>query len=100
MSAQITPDQVEYKKRIGKMEGQPVFEVGLIGGLCMVVDRRGQPLGAGPHRAVARHIAKKRNPTLEWTELSKADHVEEEHYAHLLPQYEELTDQLSAAAQE
>lgn len=97
MSHQISPDQIAYKKRIGKLGGDAVFEVGLIGGLHMVLKASGgktHTLGAGPHRAVARHIARKRNPELELTELSKSDHLEPHLYEGILPKYEALTDEL------
>jgi hypothetical protein len=97
---QITADQIAYKKKVGKLGDNPVLEVGLIGGLHMIVKARAgktEILGAGPHRAVARHIAKRRNPDIEYTELSKADHIEPQFYESLLPKYEELTDQLRSA---
>lgn len=97
MSAQITPDQIAYKKKVGHLGQTPVLEVGLIGGLHMIVKASGgktEVLGAGPHRAVARHIAKKKNPDIEFTELAKADHIEPEHFAHVLEKYEALTDHL------
>lgn len=100
MSAQITSDQIQYRKKVGRLEGHPVFEVGLIGGLHiigMAKAGRVETLGAGPHRAVARHIAMKRNPKLEFTELNKSDHIEPEHFESLLPRYEALTDHLRAA---
>lgn len=97
----VTPDQVAYKKKVGKLNGDPVFEVGLIGGLHMIMLHKAgklEPLGAGPHRAVAQHIAKKRNPEIVFTELSKSDHVDLEHFEMLVPRYEELTDRLVAAS--
>lgn len=95
---QITSDQIAYRKKVGKLGDAQLVEVGLIGGLHMIVKAKNgktEVLGAGPHRAVARHIAKKRNPEIEFTELNKADHIEPEHYASVLQKYEELTDQLS-----
>lgn len=91
---QIPADQISYKKRIGAVDSDPVWEVGLKGGLHLVVKAAGgkaETLGVGPHRAVARHIAKKREPKLTITELSKADHVEEKYIEHLIPKYEEVT---------
>lgn len=97
----ITPDQVKYKKRVGTLNGSPVFEVGLIGGLHLIMKSgEKEPLGAGPHRAVAQHIAKKRNPDIIWTELSKSDWIEPEFYMHLVPEFEDFTDRLGALARE
>lgn len=94
----IRPEEVEYKKKVGKWGASPIIEVGLKGGLHLIFAAKGgkfETLGAGPHRAVARHIAKKRSgDQIEYTDLSKADHIEEAHFAHVLPKYEELTTAL------
>lgn len=97
----ITQQEVSYTKKIGKLDGSVVYEIGLKGGLCLVGVNRGgkrfDPLGAGPHRAVARHIAKKKTEgRIEWSDLNKADWIEPDHFADLLPAYEALTDQLRA----
>ncbi len=95
---QINEAEIEYKKRVGKWGASPVIEVGLKGGLHLIFAAKGgkfETLGAGPHRAVARHIAKKKSDDkIEWTDLSKADYIEPEHFAHVLPTYEALTDAL------
>lgn len=97
---QINEQEVEYKKRVGKWGAAPVIEVGLKGGLHLIFAAKGgkfETLGAGPHRAVARHIAKKKSDDkIEWTDLSKADYIEPEHFAFCLPPYEALTDALRA----
>lgn len=94
----IKQDQIEYKKKVGRIGQAPVWEVGLIGGLRLIAkmgsDGRSEILGAGPHRAVARHIAKKRNSELEYTEIAKSDHVETAYFSDILPAFEELTDKL------
>lgn len=81
-------------KKVGKKDGKDVMEVSTKGGLHLIVSAKDggfETLGTGPHRAVARHIAKKRAPEIIWTELSKADHVELEHFEQHLPKYEALT---------
>ncbi len=94
----ITPDQIAYRKKVGKLGDAQVMEIGLIGGLHLIAKARPggktEILGAGPHRAVARHIAKKRNPEIEFTELNKSDHIEPIFFENLLPRYEGLTDEL------
>jgi hypothetical protein len=96
--APISADQIAYRKKVGKLGDDQIFEIGLIGGLHLIA--KAQPggkseiLGAGPHRAVARHIAQKRNPDIRWTELSKSDHIEPEFFEFLLPAYEAMTDTL------
>jgi hypothetical protein len=97
MSEAVTPDQVAYKKRIGKLGDTPVYEVGLIGGLHLIMKAGSKaPLGAGPHPAVARHLARQRNPEIEYTMLQKGDWVDPALFQDILPQYEALTDQLAS----
>jgi hypothetical protein len=92
---EIQPQEIAYKKEIGKLKGVPVIEVGLKGGLHLVmVARKGkaETLGVGPHRAVARYIAKKKEKDLELTELTKADYVDPRHFEFCLEEYETLTN--------
>lgn len=94
----IESKQIAYKKKIGTLDGDPVMAVGLIGGLHLVVRAKGgktETLGAGPHAAVARHLAKKRNASLELTELSKSEDLDPSLFQDLLPKYEFLTDELN-----
>lgn len=94
-TANIGADQIRYKKKVGRLGNDPLYEVGLIGGLHLIMKAGSrEPLGAGPHRAVARHIATRRHPEVQWTDLSKSDWWPEETYALILPRYEALTDHL------
>ncbi len=98
---QIQPQEIDYKEQIGTLDGHPVMEVGLKGGLHIVCSMRGPKidyLGVGPHRAVARFLAKKRKPDLKITALSKSDWVDPSTFQHLVPQYETLTDSFIAAS--
>jgi hypothetical protein len=91
--------EIASKKHIGSLKGRPVFEIATKGGYHLVCSPKGagiEYLGAGPHRAVARFIAKKRERDLKISDLAKADHVEPEFFQHLLPQCEALTDQLNS----
>ena len=97
----ISANEVKYKKKIGMLNDMPVFEIGLIGGLHLIVTptkgtSKVETLGAGSHRAVARHLAKQMHPTLEITELAKGDHLELSVFAHQLPRFEALVHQLNA----
>lgn len=89
----IPQDEVAYTKQIGHVDSCPVVEIGLRGGLHAVFVRRGKkldPIGAGSHPAIARHMAKKKTDgKLQLTELNKGDHVDETHFADILPHYEE-----------
>jgi hypothetical protein len=94
----ISTKHIQYKKQIGLYKGKPVMECATTGGFHIIVGIKNgaqHTFGTGSHRAIARHIARKREPELEITELSKADHVPVEAYAHLLPQYEALTDRFN-----
>lgn len=91
---QIPSEQVIYKKQIGKLGDVPIWELGLMGGLHLVVAARkgkAETLGVGPHRAVARHIAMKREPSMTVTELSKSDYYDPAHFQHLVPRYEAMS---------
>jgi hypothetical protein len=90
--------QISYKKKIGKLGSDPVIEIGTKGGFHLVVcARKGcvTTLGTGSHPAIARHIAKKKEPEIEFTELSKGDEVLFEHYQFLLPKYELITQKIN-----
>lgn len=96
----IPTDEVAYTKAIGRVDGDPVVEIGLRGGLHAVFVRRGkklEPLGAGSHPAIARHMAKRKTDgRLELTELNKGGYVDPAHFADILPHYEANLDQYAA----
>jgi hypothetical protein len=101
MAMTLNANEVEYKKKIGTLDGKPVIEVGLKGGLHLVFAANGgkfETLGAGPHRAVARFIAqKKTDGKVQYTDLNKADHIEPTYFEHLLGKYEAMTDAFRSA---
>lgn len=97
---ELTPEHVAYKKKIGRLKGNIIAEIATTGGLHLVgVAKSGkfEVLGAGPHRAVARHLALKKQPDIEWTELSKGDWIEPAHFQHLLPEWERVTHDIRKA---
>jgi hypothetical protein len=95
----LSEKHVKAKKKIGYLKGKPVFALETTGGLHLVLCAKGgdavETLGAGPHRAIARHLARKRHPGLEITELAKSDWVDPACFQHLLPQWEEETDRIN-----
>lgn len=100
---QVRPEEIDYKKKIGHLGSLPVMELGLKGGyhiICSVDGPKIDYLGVGPHRAVARYMAKKRKPDIEITELSKSDWVDPALFQHQLPEYERLLDQMRALSDE
>jgi hypothetical protein len=90
----VPSSQIEFKKKVGKSDDKDVYHIKTTGGLHVVYKDEGKPtiLGAGPHRAVARHLASKFDDRITWTELSKSDHYDVESFQHLLPEYEALTE--------
>jgi len=88
----IPQNQIISKKKIGKKaDGSPLEMVRTAGGLFVVADNRGRVMAMGPHPAVARHIAMKQNEGIQWTELSKSEHVEYAAYANIVPEWEKNT---------
>lgn len=97
---QIDAKQIDQKpKKVGSVNGKPVFHLRTKGGLHILVMQKGgsyETLGTGPHRAVARHIASRHEPDIVWDSLSKADHVDVSSFAMILPKYEQITEALRA----
>jgi hypothetical protein len=97
----VTEKHIANKKRIGTLDGKPVIELMTTGGLYMVVMNKNgnvETLGTGPHRAVARFLAKKREPNLVVTELSKSDWLDEAAIMSVAPKYEELAERFNELA--
>ena len=96
---QIPQKQISYNKEIGSSEGSKVFEIGTIGGLHLIIMAKGSEFvtaGAGPHRGIARFIAKKKYPKMEFTSLEKSEDADPSTFQDLLPAYEALTDKFNA----
>lgn len=91
----ITEEQLaDRPKVIGSLNGHKVFSVTTKGGFWMVVKPDGtgfETLGAGPHPAIARHIAQKHQPEIQWQELSKTQQVDPS--SALVAKYEAITAQ-------
>lgn len=79
-------------RKIGRTaDGETVFEMVTKGGLTIIEAAhpetgRKRTLGLGPHRALARHVARSQAKGLELTELSKSEAVGPEYWAHLIPE--------------
>lgn len=94
----VDTNQIASKQQIGETrDGEPVYEVELKGGLVLVSavrkSGRAETLGAGSHRAIARHIAKKKEQGFKLTVLEKSTYPEEVLAPHL-PNWEEVTDNI------
>lgn len=96
----IKEDEIESKKQVGRIGEAPIVQVGLKGGLFLLFARRKgkiDTLGAGSHPAIARHIAKAKEPTIEWLDLAKADWPQPHDFHHLLGKYEAETERWAEA---
>lgn len=96
---QIPQNEVVSTKKIGHLGSNPVYAISTVGGLHLIMTKRAgvtSVLSAGSHMAIARHIARKKEPNLVIDELSKADYIPEEYFVDLVPEFEQLTDDLNA----
>ena len=87
-------------KKIGHLDGAPVFHVATLGGLHIVsVNRHGKSevLGVGSHPGIAKHLSAKKEKSLVFTELNKSDNLAVLDFPDLLEKYEQLTDQMRLA---
>ena len=95
----ISKDQLQYRKRIGHIGSRSVIEVGVIGGLKIVALQESngklKTLGAGSHRAIARFLAKKAEPSMEIDELEKSDEVNINDFKDLLPFWQDVTNNMN-----
>jgi hypothetical protein len=97
----VKPQEVDTRKQIGNIDGSPVYQIGLKGGLFIIARVKGAGLdimASGPHPTVAKHIAKKLFAHLNITELLKSEEMPEANFARLVPYYMDLTRQLNKLA--
>lgn len=99
---QLTKEHIAYRHQIGVLNGKPVWEVSTTGGLFLVLvaktDGTIDTLGTGPHKAIARHIAKKRERDLQITEITKTAPPPVTAFQHLLPFAEAETERFRRLA--
>jgi len=95
---ELTPQQLDGRpKKVGTLRGKAVMEARTKGGLNLIMtpnekNSKWENLGCGPHRAIARHIAEKREKEIIWSDLAKSDWIDPSHFEWLLPRYEALTE--------
>jgi hypothetical protein len=91
----IPGDEIIYKTAIGKQGDNTVFAVGTCGGLHLIEARSPggsrKILGVGSHRGVAKHIAKRNNPDVEFTILEKSYELDEKDCENILPFWQLVT---------
>lgn len=94
----LPSNEFVYRKRIGKMGSKPVIGIGMIGGLHLVAaqseDGGISVLGAGSHPGVARHIAKKYAPDVEYDMLEKSEPLQLADFQDILPFWEAVTNKI------
>ena len=91
----IPADEIVYRQVIGKLGNKILHALGTCGGLHVVESRspdgKREVIGAGSHRAVARFIAKRAHPEIEYTMLEKSAEVDPRDFADILPFWEAVT---------
>lgn len=95
----IPAKQVAYRKRIGHLGSTPVYGIGTVGGLHLVVAARSggfETLGAGSHPGIARHLAKQHGD-VTYDSLDKSEDLDVKYFIDTLHEWVELTNQLRAA---
>lgn len=91
----LRPEEIQTKEQVGWYRGAPVFLVETSGGYSMVFTvRNGQAemLSVGPHQGIAKGIARKNTPGIQFTDLTKSDSTDEN--GRIFKKYEELTASL------
>lgn len=90
----IPGDEIVSRDVIGTLGSKTVYQVFTAGGLYLIEARSSngskEVIGAGCHRAIARHIAKRNNPEIEFTMLEK-NNVDIKDFEDILPFWEAVT---------
>jgi hypothetical protein len=96
----IPGDEIIYKNRIGLCGNKVLWAIGTIGGLNLIEarspDGKREVIGAGSHKAVAKHIAKKSHPDIEWTVLEKSNEPQLQDFADTLPFWEAIVQRVNS----
>jgi hypothetical protein len=91
----IPGDEVISRNIVGKLGDKVLWAISTIGGLNLVEARSSNGarsvIGAGSHRAVARMIAKRTNPDIEWTVLEKSSEIDPRDVEDILPFWQAVT---------
>ena len=91
----IPGDEIVSKSIVGKLGDNVLTAIATCGGLHLIESRspdgKREVIGAGSHRAIAKYIAKRNNPNLEWTVLEKSTEAQFEDFKDVLPFWEEVT---------
>lgn len=94
----IPSRQISYRKKIGMLGDKPVVALGVIGGLHVVVLSNGakvEPIGASPHRGMAKFLASKRHPDIVFDELEKSERFDPAECPDMVAEYDRFTSRLA-----
>jgi hypothetical protein len=96
----IPSNEIVYKERVGTC-GKATLEASYTaGGLHLIEmrspDGRKEVIGAGSHRAVARHLAKRKHPDLVWTVLEKSADPQLSDFEDVLGFWQEVVNRVNA----
>lgn len=94
----LRPEDIARKQVVGWLGGCPVYALETTGGYNMILVLRNgrlEPLAFGPHDGLVKGIAKKREPSLQFTQLEKSDDAVD-HNSRIFQRYERLTGELRA----
>lgn len=96
---QIPGDEIAYKNKVGTCNKAEIWAVGTVGGLHLVEmrspDGKKEVIGAGSHRAVARHLAKRKCPDLVWSILEKSSEPQLQDFEDVLPFWQQVVDKVN-----
>lgn len=97
MDAKIPVTQEQLKdnpKKIGKTKNGVVYHMLTKGGLNIIMGKMtsgSRVLGCANHIAIARFLARKIDPDIVFDELSKSEDLPVEVFSHLVPFWEQYT---------
>lgn len=91
----VPNDEIVSDKIVGKLGNKTLRAVSTCGGFHLIElrspDGSRQVVGAGTLGCVARMVAKKNCPDIEWTMLEKSEDIDERDVADILGFWEEVT---------
>lgn len=94
----ISDKEISLKKKVGVRNGKPVFCIGTIGGLytivCPLATGGFEPLGIGSHVGMAKFLAQRNAPDIEFDELHKSEDIDPRHFEDFIPKYEALLQEI------
>jgi hypothetical protein len=93
----IPPSEISSKEEVGKKGHSKVFMISTIGGLCLcaIASATPQIASIAPHPAVAKFLAQKKFPDIEFY-LKKSEDIQINNFSDIVDKYEAVTDAVIA----